>query len=64
MGKLLRKAQRLGRLPQDIYDSIKDRLVAQSRWGDVTEEAKLRMANIILDSRKAPYRTDPVKYDY
>ena len=64
MGKLLRKAQRLGKLPQQIYDSVKDRLVAQSRWGDVTEEAKLRMANIILEGRKDPYRTDPVKYDY
>lgn len=64
MGKLLRKAQRLGKLPQQIYDSVKDRLVAQSRWGDVTEEAKRRMANIILASREAPYRTDPVKYDY
>lgn len=64
MGKLLRKAQRLGKLPQQIYDSVKDRLVAQSRWGDVTEEAKRRMANIILESREAPYRTDPVKYDY
>lgn len=64
MGKLLRKAQRLGKLPQQIYDSVKDRLVAQSRWGDVTEEAKRRMANIILASREAPYRADPVKYDY
>lgn len=64
MGKLLRKAQRLGKLPQQIYDSVKDRLVAQSRWGDVTEEAKRRMANIILESRKAPYRAAPVKYDY
>lgn len=64
MGKLLRKAQRLGKLPQQIYDSVKDRLVAQSRWGDVTEETKRRMANIILASREAPYRTDPVKYDY
>ena len=64
MGKLLRKAQRLGKLPQQIYDSVKDRLVAQSRWGDVTEEAKRRMANIILESRKAPYGAESVRFDY
>lgn len=64
MGRLLREAQRLGRLPQDIFDAMKTRLEQQSRWGKVSRDARLRMANIILNAQKRPYDTKPVKFDY
>lgn len=64
MGKLLRESQRLGRLPQDVFDSLRMRLEQQSRWSKVSMDARLRMANIILNAQKRPYDTEPVKFDY
>lgn len=55
VGKALRKANRLGMLRKNIYRTLQKRLEEQNRWGEVREEERDRIREILRIAREDPY---------
>ena len=67
LGRLLRKANRLGRFQKDMYEALKDRLMVQNRWHQIPIAVRRRIRAIINESKRNPYgslRTVGTGMDY
>ena len=51
----LRKAQRLGKLSDKIYDALKSRLEKQRRWGELSVESRQKIQDMLRYARSNPY---------